>query len=48
MSVFYSAVLALSLIFLQLNCYVVALSTFSFEILTSSADSLYSVQKHTK
>jgi len=41
---FYSPVITRILKFLEMNCCVVALSLFSSDILTWSADSLYSVQ----
>jgi len=45
MSVFYSLVLMRSLIFLRyMNTYVVTLSLYSSDTLTSRADSLYSMQ----
>jgi len=47
MSVFYSLVLMRSLlfsIFAVMNCCVVALNLYSSDIVTWSADSLYSVQ----
>ena len=48
MSVFYSRFNVQPDIFAVMNCYVVALSAFSTDILTWSADSLYSVQWHKK